>query len=118
MKTGSLTTVAITADQVVLTYTVTTGKTFFLEYVEFDGAQTTPAGGNAVVLGTISLETPSGTKVVTRRMLGGGAFNSTPFAMSFPEPLPISSTTVIRVVTTPASTTSFYWGASFGGYER
>jgi hypothetical protein len=118
LKTGTLTTVATTVDQVVLTYTVTTGKTLYLQYVDLSAAQTVPAGGNAVVLGTISLETPSGTKVITRRMLGGGAGDISPFLMSFAEPLPIPSASVIRVVVTPAATNSFNWNANFGGYEK
>jgi hypothetical protein len=117
-KTGTLTTTAITVDQVVLTYTVTSGKTFYLQYVDLSAAQTSPAGGTAVVLGTISLETPSGTKIITRRMLGAGAIEAASFTLPFAEPLPISSGTVVRVVVTPASTNSFSWNANFGGYEK
>lgn len=118
MKTGTLVTTAVTADQVVLTYTVTTGKTFYMEYVEIQGAQTTPAGGTGIVLGTISFENPSGTKVISGRFIGGGAEQFGEISTSFAEPIPVSSATVIRVVVTPAATTSMTWLANFGGYEK
>jgi hypothetical protein len=117
-KTGALTTTTTTVDQVVLTYTVTSGKTFYLQYVDLSATQTTPAGGTAVVLGTISLETPSGTKIITRRMIGAGAMEISSFSLPFAEPLPIASGTVVRVVVTPAATSSFNWNANFGGYEK
>jgi len=118
LKTGNLVTTAVTVDQVVLTYTVTAGKTFFLEYLDMSGAQTAPAGGTSVALGTISTETPSGTKVISKRFIGGGATPIADWSASFAEPLPIVAGTVIRVVVTPASATSMTWFANFGGYER
>jgi len=117
MKTGTLTTTAITVDQVVLTYTVTAAKTFFLQYITMNGSQTAPAGAG-VVAGTISLETPSGTKVISQRCFGGNTFTPNGIDLSLAEPLPIAAGTVVRVVVTPASTTSFTWNASFGGYEK
>ena len=65
-KTGSLVTTATTANQVVLTYTVTAGKTLYLEYVSFMAYITTvPGNTNPVLLGTLSLENPSGTQLIT-----------------------------------------------------
>jgi hypothetical protein len=118
MKTGTLVTTATTADQVVLTYTVTAAKTFYVEYVEIQGAQTTPAGGTGIVLGTISLENPSGTKVISARFIGGGGEQMGEITIPFAEPIPVSAGVVIRVVTTPAATTSMTWVANFGGYEK
>jgi hypothetical protein len=118
MKTGTLVTTAVTVDQVVLTYTVTTGKTFYIEYVEAVGAQTAPAGGTDIILGNVSLELPSGTKVITMRVLGGGSQAPIGFHYEFPEPIFATSTQVVRIVTTPAAITSFTWNASFGGFER
>jgi hypothetical protein len=118
LKTGTLTTTAVTVDQVVLTYTVTAGKTLFLQYLDLSGTQTAPAGGTSVVMGTISLETPSGTKVISRRFLGGGGIPAAEATIILSEPVPIASATVIRVVVTPASASSFVWIASLGGYEK
>jgi hypothetical protein len=113
MKTGTLVTTAVTADQVILTYTVTAGKTFFVEYVIFDA--TTTVFSNNVLLGTESFESPAGTKLITDRFT---ALSNSPSSMHFAEPIPFSSGTVVRVVCTPVSTTSMTWIANFGGYER
>src|SRR4029077_8973419 len=56
LKTGSLITTATTVDQVVLTYTVTSGKTFYVNYIMLDGNITAGANNLHVILGTISLE--------------------------------------------------------------
>jgi hypothetical protein len=112
LKTGTLVTTAVTVDQVILTYTVTAGKTFFVEYVTFEG--TTTAFSNNVILGTISLETPSGTKVISARFNANASFDR---VIPFTEAIPISAGVVIRVVTTPAVTNSITWIANFGGYE-
>ena len=118
LQTGTLVTTATTADQVILTYTVSAGNTFCLTYLNVVGAQTTPSGGTSIVLGTLSLEAPSGTKVMIKRCLGGGGVLPDGLIFTFTEPLFFNSGTVIRAVVTPASTTSFTWSANFGGYER
>jgi hypothetical protein len=115
MKTGSLVTTAVTADQVILTYTVTSGKTFYLCYVDCIARLTTYAT-TATNFGTFSLETPGGTKVYTGPMFNAGAFN--PTRIEIAEGIPIPASTVIRVVCTPAATTSYTWWANFGGYEK
>jgi hypothetical protein len=117
-KTGTLVTTATTVDQVILTYTVTAGKTLYLTYLEIIGAQTTPTGGTNVVLGTISLETPSGTKVLQKRCVGGGGVLPDGLIFAFGEPLFIAAGVVVRAVVTPAATSSFTWTANFGGYEK
>ena len=116
MKTGSLTSTATTADQVILTYTVTSGKTFYMEYVTVTARLTTYAA-TATNFGNSSLESPAATKLITTIIANAGVINP-PFAIEFGEPIPIASGTVIRVVCTPAATTSFLWQANFGGYER
>ena len=83
-----------------------------------DGMQTTPAGGSAVVLGTISMETPSGTKGISKRCVGAAAISPSDMLVPFSEPVPVAAGVVIRVVVTPASTSSFTWTANFGGYEK
>lgn len=116
MKTGALASSATTADQVVLTYTVTSGKTFYLEYVHVTARLTTFAA-TATNFGNASLESPAGTKMATAMIANAGAINP-PYEISFNEPLPFAAGTVIRVVCTPAAATAFTWQASFGGYER
>jgi hypothetical protein len=36
----------------------------------------------------------------------------------FDEPIPVAAGTMIRLVCTPAATTSFTWQGSFWGYEK
>ena len=117
LKTGAITTVAITADQVVLTFTVTAGKTFYLQYLTLSASLTAIAAG-AVVLGTMSLETPSGTKVLTERFTNPTTSAHTPITLSFNEPIPVAAGAVIRVVCTPAAVTSTLFRANLGGYEK
>lgn len=115
MKTGTLATTAVTADQVIVTYTVTTGKTFYLEYFDIDARLTTYAA-TATNFGTVSLETPSGTKMYTAGIYNVGANSLVSKQLS--EPLPVGSAVVIRLVCTPSATTAFTWRANFGGYEK
>ncbi len=116
LKTGSLTTTATTVDQVVLTYTVTAGKTFYLQYVKLASHLTVfPGNGNPILMGNISLETPSGTKVYTVSMSYNNVTND---LLPLSEPIPITGGTVIRVVVTPAVATSMLWIANLGGYEK
>lgn len=115
MKTGTLSSSATTADQVILTYTVTTGKTFYVTYLKWQARLTTYAA-TATNFGPISLELPSGTKVITEEIFNAGIDGC--YILQFPEPVPVASTTVIRVVCTPSAATAFKWAASFGGYEK
>jgi hypothetical protein len=115
LKTGSLVSTAVTADQVILTYTVTAGKTFYLEYLDFWCRLTTFAA-TATNFGPVSLENPSGTKLYTMDVAHAGA--NAPFQMMFTEPIPIAAGTVIRLVCTPSAVTSFTWRGNFGGYEK
>jgi hypothetical protein len=112
-KTGTLVTTATTADQVLLTYTVTAGKKFYLEYAQVDARITSmPGNANPIWLGTVSLETPSGTKIITVDRFHPPT-NSAPFGFS----LPIAAGTVVRLVVTPAAATNYTWLGNFGGYE-
>lgn len=115
LKTGALTTTATTADQVILTYTVAASKTFYLEYFDVIARLTTFAA-TATLFGSVSLESPAGTKLYTTDIFHAG--NMQPLQMTFAEPIPIAAGTVIRVVCTPSATTSFAWKANFGGYEK
>lgn len=116
LTTGSVVTTTTTANQVVLTYTVTALKTFYLEYVTFQAYRTTlPGNVNPLLLGTISLETPSGTKVITFDLFH---MMINPNVVQFTEPIPIAAGVVVRVVVTPSAVTSTTWRANFGGYEK
>jgi len=117
MKTGSLVTTATTADQVVLTYTVTAGKTLFLGYLHLSGSLTA-VSATATVLGTVSLETPSGTKVFTARMTNPTTSATGDLTVPLADPIPIAAGTVVRVVVTPAAVTSMTWVCNFGGVEK
>ncbi len=113
-KTATLVTTAVTADQVILTYTVTAGKTFYL--LGFDWAVGATSIAHADTdFGNISLETPSGTKIQTWFARGAGR---DAFVRSISEPLPIASGTVIRLVVTPSAATSTTWVANVIGYEK
>ncbi len=116
MKTGTLVTTAVTSDQVILTYTVTTGKTFFLTYISSD-VRLTVVSATASILGTISLESPAGTKLYSSTETNPTTSQTGMRSVSFSEPMPIPSGTVIRFVTTPAAATSMTWIANFGGFE-
>jgi hypothetical protein len=115
MRTGTLVTTAVTADQVIATYTVTAGKTFYLMYLQVSARLTTFAT-TATNFGNASLESPAGTKLVTLLNSGAGITQGPP--MDFIEPVPVAAGTVIRVVCTPGATTSFTWVVNFGGYEK
>jgi hypothetical protein len=115
LKTGTLVTTAVTADQTVLTFTVTAGKVFYLQYVTVMARLTTFAT-TATFFGTCSLETPSGTKVLTYGPSGPGITDQ--FTVNFEEPIPIAAGVVVRLVCTPSAVTSFTWYGNFGGYEK
>lgn len=111
---GTLTSSATTGDQVISTYTVTTGRTFYLQQVDVTALLDTYAA-TATDFGTVSIETPSGTKVWTQRIYHAGA--ASPIIVRFAEPLPVPSAAVVRVVCTPAAATAFKWYANIIGYE-
>lgn len=113
LKTGTLVTTATTADQVVLTYTVTALKKFYLQYIQFAGYRTAlPGNVNPIYLGSMSAETPSGTKIITIDRFHAPS-NDAPFGLF----VSIAAGVVIRVVVTPNAATSTTWRANFGGYE-
>jgi hypothetical protein len=111
---GTLTSTATTADQVVTTYTVTLGKTFYLQnwdvYVQRSTFSTTAAD-----YGTCSLEITAGNKEWTQELSGAGQAS---WEKRFNEPAPVVAGTVVRVVCTPTAATSSLWRANIVGYER
>jgi hypothetical protein len=113
-KTATLVTTSNNNDQVILTYTVTAGKTLYLEGFDWKTAKTT-VDTTASTYGTISLETPSGTKIQTWIARDAGTDS---FARAFAEPLPIPAGAIIRFTVTPTNNTSYTWVANFVGYEK
>ena len=116
LRTGSLVTTTTTADQVILTYTVTIGKIFYMTYWDVTARLTTFAA-TATNFGTASLENPSVSKFATVMVAHAGTPQLTA-GVRFTEPVPFLAGTTIRIVCTPAATTSFTWQANFGGYEK
>lgn len=114
-KTGTLASSATTADQVVVTYTVTAGKTFYIQYFDFTARLTTFAA-TATNFGDCSLESPAGTKLYT--MMNASAGAPAQVRVVTAEPLPIGSGVVVRIVCTPSAVTAFTWRGNLVGFER
>lgn len=114
-QAGSLVSTAVTADQVIKSYTVTAGKTFYLTGFDCVVRLTTFAT-TATNFGNFSLETPSGTKIYTSNIFHAG--QCSPVQMTFSEPIPIAAAAVVRLVCTPSATTSFTWFGNIMGYEK
>jgi hypothetical protein len=112
--TGTLTSTATTADQVIVTYTVTAGKTLYLQAFKAMVMLTTYAA-TATNFGTFSLQIGGTTKYT---VLNAHAGIVNPQGESFGEPLPIAAGTVVRIVCTPAAATSFLWRGNLIGYEK
>ncbi len=116
LRTNTIVTTAVTADQVVLTYTVTIGKTLWLAYYAYD-TRLTVLSATASILGTMSLELPSGTKGFTSSETNPTTSQTAMRILNFSEPIPVTSGTTVRVVCTPAAVTSMTWIGNLGGYE-
>lgn len=113
--TGTLTSTAVTANQTILTYTVTAGKTLYLE--EFDcGVSLNSAAATQTQFGTCSLSI-NGTIVWTQfyKGPGSGSFMS---PVTYSEPIPVAAGQVVLIETTPSAATSFLWYGNIGGYEK
>lgn len=118
LKTGQLTTTAVTVNQVILTYTVTVAKTLYLEYFDISSRLTVPAA-TASVLGTAILQI-AGVTSYTGTFINPTTSDcgSQSVRLMFTEPIPIAAGTVIAILTTPAAVTSMLWTGNFGGYEK
>jgi|GEM_PF-5507455 hypothetical protein len=118
MKTGSLVSTSVTTNQGILGYTVTAGKTFYLEYIDLQGRFTTPSG-TSTVLGTVILSIGGITSYqATFVNPNTGDTGSQAVRLVFSEPLPIASATTILAAVSTLVATSTTWIANFGGYER
>lgn len=112
--TNQLASVAATANQVVATYTVSAGKTFYLEHADVS-ARLTAFAATATQFGTASLRI-NGVIVYTVDLSGTG------FGQGFPldpgEPIPVAAGVVIDWVCTPSAVTAMTWRANILGYEK
>lgn len=116
-RTGGLTTTATTVNQVINTYTVTSGKIFYLEYLEME-SRANATSAVAAILGVASLESPANTTIASSTFSNTTVSDIQRVIYTFPEPIPILGGAVIRTVTTPSSATATYWITNFGGYEK
>jgi hypothetical protein len=104
----------VTANQTVVTYTVSAGKTYYLQ--EFDcSANTEAAAATNAAFGTCQLIV-GGTTYWQQYLHGAGT--SGPWIVQYAEPIPVSAGTVITIAATPSATTAFFWYANLGGYEK
>lgn len=114
MTTATITTTATTANQVIVTYTVPSGQTLYLEYFQIMARLTTYAT-TATNYGTATLQI-NGVGVYTVDIAHAGVI--TPLGHGLTEPLPVAQNLVVRWVCTPSATTSFRWVGNFGGYTK
>jgi hypothetical protein len=114
MKAGNIQTTATTSNQVILTYTVTAAKTFYLQYFDCT-AETNAAAATASQFGTCSLSI-NGTIVYTSYQKGSGESNTATVYLA--EPIPVAAGQIILWETTPAAATAYNWYTNFGGYEK
>ena len=103
--------------QTILTYTVTAGKTLFLEYFDLQGYLTT-LSATPTVLGTVIIQIAGVTVYTANFVQSNAADQSIPARIMLSQPIPIAGGTVIVVKVTPASSASMTWTANFGGYEK
>lgn len=116
LVTGTLASSAVTADQQILTYTVTAGKTLWLELVEVNVRLTTFAT-TATSFGIASFAV-NGTKKQTFNVIAGPGVLNSPLYLEFPEALPFQAGDVLTIVCTPSAVTAFTWEANIAGYEK
>lgn len=111
----TLTTTAVTANQVIATYTVTTAKTLLLQAASIQARLTTLSATGAI-LGTASLQI-GGVTVATFTFTNPTSEQVIPVILDFND-LPIPAATVVQWVCTPASTTSMLWVGNIAGFEQ
>jgi len=118
LKTGSLVTTSVTANQSILSYTVTAAKTFYLTYFDLQGRFTT-ASATASNLGTVSVSI--GGVIVYQAGFNNPTTSdcgSQSVRIYTNAAIPIAAGTVILIEVTPAAVTSMTWLGNLGGYEQ
>jgi hypothetical protein len=118
MKTFALGTATVGTNQTIISYTVTSGKTFYLEYIDVVGHLNNPGGG-ASILGTINLSI-GGVLVYQNVMVNPTTsdYGSQRVSLTFSEPIPIASGTNIILYSNPAVNNPITWIGNMLGFER
>ncbi len=116
MKTNAIATTTTTAEQVVLSHTVTTGKTFYLEAVSVE-AYLSSASTVARRLGNVFLEEFSSSPIMMWGMWNNTVSIVDRATHTFSEPVPFTSGNTLFAVCSPTSGTSTTWRVNFIGYE-
>lgn len=114
-KSGTLASTAATANQVIVTYTVTTGKSLFLTAISANVRLTTAAATPAA-FGTASFQV-NGVSVVTFTAVAGAGVAQI-INLGPCQPLAFASGDVVQLVCTPSATTPFTWDGAFIGFEQ
>jgi len=109
LKIGSTQTYSPVATTI-LTYTVPTGSTFYLQSIM---AQVTDSASGTID-GSANIQIPSGTKVWSGLMMS----NSVPTGINVVEEIPIPSGTVILMQAVPNSANSCTWSCNLIGYTK
>ena len=113
---GTLASSAVTANQVILTYTVPANKTLWLQYLEANVKLTTFAT-TATDFGSLSFRV-NGVALNTFTVIAGPGVLNTPLYIEVQDSLPFAAGDVITVVCTPSAVTPFTWEANIAGYLK
>ena len=113
---GSLASTAVTADQVILTYTVPAGKTLWLQYIEANVKLTTFASA-ATDFGAVSFRV-NGIKMITFVVVAGLGVLGSPLYVGISDSMPFQAGDVLTMVCTPSAITPFTWGSNLVGYLK
>ena len=113
---GTLASSAVTANQVILTYTVPAGKTLWFQFLEANVMLTTFAT-TATAFGVIGLQVNGLLRSNFTVVAGPGVLN-TPLYLEVQDSIPFQAGDVLTVVCTPSAVTPFTWEANIAGYLK
>lgn len=114
---GEITTTATTADQIITSYTVPAGKTFYL--ASFFISRITDNSIGAIPASLVVFTAPSTTSIKRKLGLRSTSSGNVIWESIFPTAIQIANAgDVIRIRVTPTGTTSTLWGASLTGYLK
>jgi hypothetical protein len=112
---GNLSSTTATSGQTVVTYTVTAGKTFYLEEADCSVVLNS-AAATQEQFGTCQLLI-NGAQVWQQYYKGPGSGSFNP-VLTYAEPIPVAAGQVVTWQASPAATTNFLWYGNIGGYEK
>lgn len=119
-KTGTLTTTSKTAGQSILSYTATSGRILYITGGDIQASATSFLAINGPLdMGTVTLETPSGTVISSYTVM---ASSTVPvYSIELPrmfEPIFVPAPALIRCLVTPNTTIAVRWICNLIGYEK